>query len=1017
MHYAELQVTTNFTFLTGASHPEEMVMAAQALGHAAIGISDRNTLAGVVRAHVAAKECGLKLLIGCRLDFADNTPSILCYPKNRQAYGRLTTLLTRGKRRAEKGACHLYRADLLEFCEGQVLIVVPPEQIDADFEFQLGTLKAALDSPFYVAISFNFQPAGAQRLHQIGELAFKYGLALIATNDVHGHESQRRALQDILTCIRHQCSIQEAGFRLYGNGERHLKSPAEMARILYQYPQALENTLEVAKICKFSLDELRYEYPEDSIPEGKNAQAYLEELTWAGAKWRYPDGVPPKVMQSLQHELKLVSEMQYAPYFLTVYDIVDFARQKRILYQGRGSAANSAVCYCLGITAVNPDQVELLFERFLSKERDEPPDIDVDFEHERREEVIQYLYQRYGRTRAAIAATVITYRKKSAIRDVGKALGIPLEQIEDFLAKATAMSLRDVDKSQHPELIHWALMLLSFPRHLGQHVGGFILTRGPLEALVPIGNAAMDDRTFIEWDKDDIESLKMLKVDVLSLGMLSCIRRSFDLIKTHYHRELSLANVPVNDTKTYDMICRADTLGVFQIESRAQMSMLPRLRPRQYYDLVIEVALVRPGPIQGNMVHPYLKRRNGLERVSYPSKALESVLQRTLGVPLFQEQAMQVAIVGAGFTPGRADALRRAMATFKKSGKLTGFEDEFVQGMVKNGYDAQFANQCFQQILGFGDYGFPESHAASFALLAYVSAWLKCHYPAAFACALLNSQPMGFYGPSQILFDAKSHGVRILPIDVNFSTWDNQLVKGDLRLGFRQIAGIRADEIEWLVACRGDGYANAADLARRSGISERTLKVLASADAYGSFKQKRQQATWSVQGLDLKPLPLLAFASENPEEPVILPVLTELEEVLRDYQKTGLSLKNHPVAFWREKLISKGYLRHSDLRQANDGSIVKVAGLVLIRQRPPTASGMVFHTLEDETGFANIVITPDVCDLYRQETLVFESLAIEGKLQKKDGVIHVLAHRLAKMDFAPASMPVFGSLWGRREYQ
>jgi error-prone DNA polymerase len=996
--YAELQVTTNFTFLTGASHPEELVQTASKLGYKAIGITDHNTLAGIVRAHMAAKEHNIQMLVGCCLNFSDQTPSILCYPQSRAAYGRLTRLLTRGKLRAPKGECFLYRQDLLDFCQEQTLIIVPPKQIDSGFESELLALKPALPH-LYLALSWTFGARGKQRLNWVTELSKKHGVPLVITNDVLAHTPDRRQLQDILTCIREHCTIDTAGFKLQTNAERYLKDVSEMQRIFEAYPKALQNTLQIAKKCQFSLDELRYEYP--AYPK---AQETLESLTWAGAKERYPQGIPENVNKILHHELQLIQELEYAPYFLTVHEIIMFAKEKKILFQGRGSAANSAICYCLGITAVDPSKIDVLFERFLSKERNEPPDIDVDFEHERREEVIQFIYQRYGRDRAGIAATVLTYRTKSAIRDVGRALGINLEDIESLLKLNTRRSLDEFERIEFnrcEELFRLASELIGFPRHLGQHVGGFIITRGLLEELVPIGNAAMEDRTFIEWDKDDIESLKMLKVDVLGLGMLSCIRRCFELIKTHYGRNLSLATVPKEDPKVYDMLCQADTLGLFQVESRAQMSMLPRLKPRCYYDLVIEIALVRPGPIQGNMVHPYLKRRSGLEKVTYPSKELESVLGKTLGIPLFQEQAMKIAVVGAGFSAGQADSLRRAMATFKKTGQVNLFEGPFVQGMIKNGYEPEFAQQCFQQILGFADYGFPESHSASFALLVYISAWLKYYYPQVFACALLNSQPMGFYAPSQIISDAQRHGVRVLPIDVNDSAWDNILVNKALRLGLREISGISRLEADWIIACRSKGYANAEDLAYRSGISEATLRHLAAADAFGSFKLNRQQATWKIQGLDLKPLPLLELLSE-PEESVILPHLSGLDEVILDYHKTGFSLKNHPIAFLRPKLQAKGYTKHSELKHGRSGQIVKVAGLVIIRQRPPTAKGMVFHTLEDETGFTNIVTSPDVCELYRQETLTASILAIEGKLQKRDGVIHVLAQRLAPLSYLPS---------------
>ncbi|MFQ5959016.1 MAG: error-prone DNA polymerase, partial [Alphaproteobacteria bacterium] len=788
--YAELQVTSNFSFLRGASHPDELVAAAAALGLSAIAITDRNTLAGVVRAHVAARESGVRLVVGARLDFACGS-SVLCFPTDRAAYGRLSRLLTLGKRRAAKGACHLTRDDLYAHGEGQIVVALAPARADVSlvsdptFARRLEALAWHFGDRCYLAAQHLYRGDDARRIAQLAGLASRVRVPLVATNDVHAHSPERRPLQDVLTCIRERCTIAEAGLRLAANAERHLKPGCEMARLFAGHEDAVQRTLEVAERCAFSLDALRYEYPDEVVPAGETPQSWLVKLTERGARERYPNGVPEKVRAQLDHELALIDALSYAPYFLTVDDIVRFARARGILCQGRGSAANSAVCYCLGVTAVDPSRTDLLFERFVSAERDEPPDIDVDFEHERREEVIQYIYGKYGRDRAALAATTITYRGKSAIRDVGKALGLSEDAVgalagtlagrygQDAFCDEDLRGLGlDPGDATLARAVALARALTGFPRHLSQHVGGFVISRGPLSELVPIENAAMEERTVIEWNKDDLDALGLLKIDVLGLGMLTCIRKAFALLDRHHGRRLDLATVPAEDPATYDMLCRADSIGVFQVESRAQMSMLPRLKPRSFYDLVIEVAIVRPGPIQGDMVHPYLRRRAGEEAVEYPSPELEKVLGKTLGVPLFQEQAMRIAVVAAGFTPGEADALRRAMAAWRRPGLIDGFRDKLIGGMVANGYARGFAERCFNQILGFGEYGFPESHAASFALLVYVSAWLKRHYPAAFACALLNSQPMGFYAPAQIVRDAREHGVAVRAADVNASGWD-----------------------------------------------------------------------------------------------------------------------------------------------------------------------------------------------------------------------------------------------------
>ncbi len=855
--YAELQVTTNFSFLRGASHPAELVLTAAALGHRAIAVTDHNSVAGVVRAHQAAKEVGLRLVVGCRLDLDDGI-SLLAFPQDRAAYGRLTRLLTSGKRRASKGECRLDYADVATHGEGQIVVVLPPEAAAITAEFAAFAARISTDfrCRAYLAAHHLYRGDDARRLAHLAALSEAAGLPLVATNDVLYHLPERRQLQDVLTCIREGCTIEEAGFRLAANAERHLKSSQEMARLFRSYPEAVSRSLEIVERCTFSLDELRYEYPDETAEDGRTPQQRLTDLAWAGAAERFSakpspvepsspnggrgahcgdgrvyvaeappltstlsppiggegdvsgqeeegepgnegkrgPGIPEKIRKLIEHELHLIERLDYARYFLTVHDIVEFARRRGILCQGRGSAANSVVCYCLGITAVDPARIDVLFERFISAARNEPPDIDVDFEHERREEVIQYIYEKYGRDRAGLAATVICYRSRSAIREVGKALGLSVDVVAALAGIIWGWSndpiadqrVREAGLDPGDRTLRLALDLAAeltgFPRHLSQHVGGFVITRGPLSELVPIENAAMEDRTVIEWDKDDLDALGILKIDVLALGMLTCIRKAFALLDKHYDRRLQLATVPAEDHQVYEMLSQADSLGVFQVESRAQMTMLPRLKPSKFYDLVIEVAIVRPGPIQGDMVHPYLRRRSGREPVEYPSEALRQVLSKTLGVPLFQEQAMKIAIVGAGFAPEEADRLRRAMATFKRNGDIHLFRDKFVAGMVENGYDRDFATRCFSQIEGFGTYGFPESHAASFALLVYVSAWIKCFYPEIFACALLNSQPMGFYAPAQIVRDAREHGVEVRPVDVNHSLWDCTLEPSETTL-------------------------------------------------------------------------------------------------------------------------------------------------------------------------------------------------------------------------------------------
>ncbi len=1011
--YAELQVTSNFSFLRGASHPHELVAAAAALGHRAIAITDRSSLAGVVRAYEASQQAGIRLVVGARLDF-DDAPSFLCFPIDRAAYGRLSRLITVGRRRASNAQCRLTLDDLLGHREGQVLVALSPERPDAAFARTLKDIRVRLGGPLYLAAQHLYRGDDTVRIAALADLAAECGFKLVATNDVHYHVPSRRALQDVLTCIREHCTVDDAGFRLMPNAEGHLKPPEEMARLFARWPEALAHTVEIAGLCRFDLSELRYEYPVDPCPPGLTPQEYLICESQAGARRRYPQGVPAKVAQQLTHELDLVGRLGYAPYFLTVYDIVRFARSRGILCQGRGSAANSAICYCLGITAIDPAQSDLLFERFVSAERDEPPDIDVDFEHERREEVIQYVYGKYGREHAGIAATVITYRRRSAIRDVGKALGLSLDMVGALAETVWGTSLDDVDPDQVRALgldptaprLRLALALagelLGFPRHLSQHVGGFVITKSPLSEVVPIANAAMAERTFVEWDKDDLDTLGILKIDVLSLGMLTAIRKAFELVERHHGRRLDIAAVPPDDIATYDMLCRADSIGVFQVESRAQMSFLPRMKPRRFYDLVIEVAIVRPGPIQGDMVHPYLRRRNGEEKVEFPSPELEEVLGKTLGVPLFQEQAMRIAIVAAGFTPGEADRLRRAMATFRKAGTIHNFRTKMIEGMVARGYARDFAERCFSQIEGFGEYGFPESHAASFALLAYVSAWLKCHYPAAFACALLNSQPMGFYAPAQIVRDAGEHGVEIRPVDVNHSLWDCTLEPAAgstggvaLRLGFRQIKGFAEDDAKHLVAGRGNAYADPHALWRRAGLGAAALERLAEADALASMGLRRREALWALKGLGDAPPPL--FAQDDPlacEPAVALPEMSLGETVSADYTTMQLSLKAHPLALLRDSLALRGVTPAARLAELAHGAHVRVAGLVLVRQRPGSANGVIFATLEDETGIANVIVWPPVFERFRRAAMASALLIVSGRLQREGIVIHVVADRL-----------------------
>jgi error-prone DNA polymerase len=1035
--YAELSAFTNFSFLEGASHPEEMAGMAAALGLAALAVADVNTFAGIVRAHVSAKEAGLRFIPATRLRLGDEPAEIIAYPTTRAAYGRLCRLLTRGKRRAPKGSCDLGMTDVLEFGEGQCFALAPPEgrllgAAGDSVARALARLGGAFPGRVWLAAARAFGPADAAILEERAMIARKAKAPLLAVTHALYHTPARRRLADVLACIREKTTIDRAGFLLAANAERHLKAPTEMARLFAAHPAAIEETLRLAGECRFSLDELRYEYPKETAGLSGTPQEELERLAFIGLKSRYPDGAPERVRAQVVHELSIIGALSYAPYFLTVYDIVRFARERGILCQGRGSAANSAVCYALGVTSVDPARMDVLFERFISAERREPPDIDVDFEHERREEVIQYIYRKYGRERAGIAATVITYRSRSALREVGKAMGLS----EDAVAALSGMArswrdgrigdavAEDTGLDPHEPTIALTLELAreikGFPRHLSQHTGGFVMTDGPLEELIPIGNAAMDERTFVEWDKDDLDSLGIIKVDVLGLGMLTAIAKSFALLKRHYGLDLDIATVPPEERAVYDMICRADTLGVFQIESRAQMQMLPRLRPRNFYDLVIEVAIVRPGPIQGDMVHPYLRRRRGEEKVEFPSKELEAVLGKTLGVPLFQEQAMRIAIVAAGFTPSEADRLRRAMATFRKSGTIRLFGEKMIEGMKARGYDASFAERCFRQIEGFGEYGFPESHAASFALLVYVSCWLKCRYPDVFCAAMLNSQPLGFYAPAQLVRDAREHGVEMRVVDVNCSEWDATLeppfgrapiaaahwpMAGEMRhafavrLGFRQIKGLSEEAAGTIVRIRtGDGAAfdSVRDFWLRTGLSRAVIERLAEADAFSSLGLSRRDALWAAKALPAgaaedEPELLLAAEAHAREQERALPRMAIGEEVIHDYKTLRLSLRLHPLALLRADVAARRFIPCAALRETPSGARAAVAGLVLVRQRPGTASGVIFATLEDETGVANIIIWPKIFEAHRRAVIGARLMGVAGAVQRDGDVIHLIA--------------------------
>ncbi len=1023
--YADLDVVTNFSFLRGGSHPDELVLRAAQLGHRAVGVADHNTLAGVVRAHRAVKEltaktgCGLRLVVGCRLVLSDG-PDVLVWAMDRRGYANLCQLLTLGKRRAGKAACDLSVADLLERPAGLMAAV---ETADPG---PVRPLREAFGDRLSLVARCDFGRDDAARLAKLATLSRRSGVPLLATNGVHYHDASRRPLQDVLTCVRHGVTIDQAGYRLFPHAERHPKHPYQMHLLFDACPGAVHRAADVAERCAFNLDELKYEYPHEVVPAGRTPIAHLTDLTWAGAVERYPDGVPPHVFKQIGHELQLIDELEIVPYFLTVHDLVRFARSQDILCQGRGAAANSAVCYCLGVTAVNPDQINVLFERFVSHARSEPPDIDIDFEHERREEVIQYVYAKYGRDRAGMTAEVISYRGRSAVRDVGKALGLGPDTVDEMAKRLDFWDRGSLSPEQVREagldpadrgvrrVVGLSTELLGFPRHLGQHVGGMVMTQGPLCELVPIANAAMADRTVIEWDKDDIDALGILKVDILGLGMMTAIAKCLRLLPT----PLDVYQIPQGCGATYDMICEADTVGVFQIESRAQMTMLPRLRPRKFYDLVIEVAIVRPGPIQGDMVHPYLRRRDGTEPVTYPSEAMRDVLGRTLGVPLFQEQAMALVMVGAGFTADRADQLRRAMAAWKRHGGLEPFQPEVVSGMIRNGYTRAFAEQCFNQIRGFGEYGFPESHSASFANLVYASAWLKRHHPAAFCCAILNSQPMGFYAPAQLVRDAEDHGVTVRPVDVNHSGWDCGLEpfsgrpEGDgsksapsgrppnsdgrtwgtggpaVRLGFRLVQGMRQAHAAAVVAARP--FTSVAQFHRDTGLPAEAVRRLAEADAFSSISRTRRPAAWDALGLPDGPT--VALPADAP--PPALPAMPLGQEVLADYATAGLSLKAHPVSLVRPHLTARGSITAAQLREPRRRGWVGVAGLVLVRQRPGTAAGIVFMTLEDETGTVNLIVRPAVYDKFRPAARHAMLLGAEGRVERHGPVVHLLAYRL-----------------------
>ena len=1005
--YAELHAISNFTFLRGASHPEELVEQAAALGYSALALTDECSVSGIVRAHMAARDAGLKkFIIGSEFRLETGL-KLVALAQSHRGYTSLCKLITRGRRAAEKGSYRLEPDDFGDALPDCLLLWVPDNQLllSRDDSWILDAFAGRL----WIAVELLADGLQRQRLQRLQHLGEAIDLPLVAAGDVHMHCRARRALQDTVTAIRGGTTLERAGFALYPNGERYLRSRETLAR---EFPRPLlEETLRISSAIDFSLDELAYEYPHELVPEGETPASHLRKLTEQGMRRRWPDGIPGKVRKLVEHELALIRELDYESYFLTVHDIVAYARERGILCQGRGSAANSAVCFCLGVTEVDPGRMSTLVERFISKERNEPPDIDIDFEHQRREEVIQYIYEKYGRDRAALAATVICYRPRSALRDVGKALGLSGLQIDRLARSMQWWDGASVDESRVLEAgldpdspvirrLLWLVgELIGFPRHLSQHVGGFVIANGPLNELVPVENASMPDRTVIQWEKNDLEDLGLLKVDVLGLGMLTAIRRSFELIREFDGRELTLATVPAEDPLVYDMICDADTMGVFQIESRAQMSMLPRLKPRCYYDLVVEVAIIRPGPIQGDMVHPYLRRRSGEEAVAYPSDAVRDVLQRTLGVPIFQEQVMQLAVVAAGFTPGEADQLRRAMAAWKRRGGLGHFEEKLVRGMRERGYPETFAKQIFNQIKGFGEYGFPESHAASFALLVYVSCWLKRHAPAAFTCALLNSQPMGFYSASQLVQDLRRHDIEVRNVDVNESNWDSTLESGRdgepvLRLGLRQLKGLSEAGGRRLESSRREAgaFASVQQLVERTGINRHDIDALAAGGALQSIAGHRHKARWTVAGVEE---PTALFASmEHFEAIPMLRRPTEGQDIVADYQTLGLTLERHPMALLRSSFESRNYVTAGRLPSLRNGEILRVAGLVITKQRPGTASGVTFVTLEDETGQINLIVWKTIAEQQRGVLLNARLMGVVGELQIEGKVIHVIARQL-----------------------
>jgi error-prone DNA polymerase len=1051
--YAELQVTTHFSFLRGASSCEELFAQAAVLGIEALAVTDRNSLAGIVRAHEAAKASRVRAITGCRLDLTDDT-ALLVYPTDRAAYARLCRLLTLGKGRAGKGCCELSWDDVIDHSEGLIAILVP-DRPDENCASKLRRLAKVFGDRAYLALTLRRRPGDQLRLHALANLAAQAGVATVAINDVLFHIPERRILQDVVTCIREGCTIDDAGFRRARFADRYLKRPEEMARLFARWPEAIACTIEIAGRCRFSLEELKYQYPNEIRAPGVTAQEALAKLTFEGAAARYPEGVPEKVTKLLHHELRLIGELGYAPYFLTVHAIVRFARSRGILCQGRGSAANSAVCFVLGITSIDPERNDLLFERFVSQERKEPPDIDVDFEHERREEVIQWIYETYGRERAALCATVIRYRARGAVREVGKALGLTEDVTSALASQVSGWGSEAIAPKHAQELnlnladrrlqltLDLARALIGTPRHLSQHPGGFVLTQDRLDELVPIEPAAMEKRAVIEWDKDDIDALKFMKVDVLGLGMLGCMRRAFDLLEKHKGTRLDLSTIPAEDPRTYAMIRKADTIGVFQIESRAQMAMLPRIKPRTFYDLVIEVAIVRPGPIQGDMVHPYLRRREGKEAINYPTPELEKVLGKTLGVPLFQEQAMRVAIACAGFTPGEADELRRAMATFKHTGGVSKFKDKLISGMIARGYAQDFAARTFAQLEGFGSYGFPESHAASFALTAYASAWMKCWHPDVFLAALLNAQPMGFYAPAQLVRDAREHGVEVRAIDINASRWDctlesvqqkhepshsegrhcqehcSEAIQGPqngagllrcarndgsigmggperhaVRLGFRMVRGLANKDGAKIIAARADkSFASIDDLWQRANVPVAALERLADADAFrSSLRLARREAIWAIRALRDNPLPLFAgFIPETTEPRIALRPLPAGQEVVEDYGTSGLTLRAHPVAFLRPDLSARHIHPCARILHAQDGAWLTIAGLVLLRQMPGSASGVLFMTIEDETANANLIVWPKIFERQRRLILSSPMIGAKGRVQREGEVIHLIA--------------------------